>query len=231
MPHGEAPAPDTCEGCPIARERSSNTCEVECVCGRIYGQRPRVHRRTRHQGPAPDRRVQVVVCTDSPGRATIAQPQRPAAEDPELVRVRMLLAELRPDRMGGPFGWAPDGAPPKPQSDDRPPVRVDGGGGGSDVPSGAFARTVGPTAGATAWEKVQRLRERDPIGGSALAWLQTKGTLADGLRALYEALGQSQATVTERLRWKPGRLAEGQRVVGKARVEAAKRLWWGEEAA
>ena len=83
-------------------------------------------------------------------------------EDPDEVRVRRLLCELRPDATG-PLGWGPcDEVPRDAPARALPPVRVDGGGGqGGDVPAGAFARRVGASQGTEAWERVQRLRAMD----------------------------------------------------------------------
>ena len=151
-------------------------------------------------------------------------------EDPEEVRVRRLLCELRPDA-GGPLGWGPcDEVPRDAPVRALPPVRVDGGGGkGGDVPAGAFLRRVGASQGTEAWERVQRLRATAPEAGEALAYLQTRGTLARGLVALLGDLGAAVATDAERRRWTTPRAAvEGPRVVGRARVVLACAVWWGE---
>ena len=89
---------------------------------------------------------------------SVAAPSRPTPEDPDEVRVRRLLCELRPDA-SGPLGWGPcDEVPTQEPTRALPPVRVDGGGGrGGDVPAGAFVRRVGASAGTEAWERVQRL--------------------------------------------------------------------------
>lgn len=221
-----------CPHCPGALERHQATgLVVVCDCGAVHA--PDGWR-------WPTAATATGTATSSPRTAPSAVPAptaatattRPAPEDPDEVRVRRLLCELRPDATG-PLGWGPcDEVPSQEPARALPPVRVDGGGGrGGDVPAGAFLRRVGASAGTEAWERVQRLRVMAPEAGEALAYLQTRGTLARGLVTLLGELGATLATDTERRRWTTARQhVEGARVVGRARVALACAVWWGEEA-
>ena len=156
---------------------------------------------------------------DTPGRST---------EEPELVEVRCLLAARRPDR-DGPLGWPPDGHPP-PHQGSPAPVVVQTGTGGGDVPRGAFQGTPPRSAGTLVRERIERLVVDHPLEAVTLSWLQAHGTLAAGLGALYDALGQAVATREERERWaRPEIRRLGARAVGRARVRRAMALWWGEQ--
>lgn len=220
-----APSPE-CPHCPGALTRHRETGHVViCDCGVVHA--PEGWRWPR-EAPAP-RPEALALPIPSAGAPADA---RPAPEDPDEVRVRRLLCELRPDA-SGPLGWGPcDEVPSQEPTRALPPVRVDGGGGrGGDVPVGAFTRRVGASAGTEAWERVQRLRATAPEAGEALAYLQTRGTLARGLVALLGDLGAAVATDAERRRWTtPRACVEGPRVVGRARVALACAAWWGEEA-
>lgn len=150
------------------------------------------------------------------------------AEEPELVEVRCLLAALRPDR-DGPLGWPPDGHPPAHQGA-LPPVVVQTGTGGGDTPRGAFQGTPARTDGTLARERIERLVRDHPTEALTLSWLQSSGSLAAGLGALYDAAGQALATREERERWtRPELRRLGARGVGRARVTAARKVWWGEQ--
>ena len=221
----------SCEHCPGALERHQATgLVVVCDCGTVHA--PEGWRWPTAAAAATASPTAAPSSTwDAGPRATTATATaRPAPEDPDEVRVRRLLCELRPDA-GGPLGWGPcDEVPRDAPVRALPPVRVDGGGGqGGDVPAGAFARRVGASQGTEAWERVQRLRATAPEAGEALAWLQTRGTLARGLVALLGDLGAAVATDAERRRWTTPRAAvEGPRVVGRARVTLACVVWWEE---
>ncbi|MDO9016663.1 MAG: hypothetical protein Q8S73_43045 [Deltaproteobacteria bacterium] len=210
-------------------------------CGEQYGPIDRVAlvpaaptveayapRRGSQPGAQPDARVQVAdegrlrVPTSETGES-IERPSRPgrvtSVEDAELVRVRRLLCDLRPDR-GGPLGWAPDGQPPAPGGSNWTPVlRVQTS---PDVPSilpGAFASQAPES----------RAPRLDP--DSTLGWLQRHGTLAAGLRALYALCAEARAPVDVRARWAalPGReRLAGVVVYGRKLVLAAMAEWWRE---
>ena len=173
---------------------------------------------------APDARVSV-------SRAPTPSSAPPVArlthvEDAEVVEVREVLCELRPDR-GGPLGWAPDGSAPLPAGSSWTPALR---GGSSEVPAilpGAFAPTV-------AASRAPDLDHGYPALGdearATLRWMQRAGTLKQGLRALYQACALSSTISTEEQRdaWKA--MAEGVRVAarvvfGRRRVRAAIGAW------
>jgi hypothetical protein len=172
-------------------------------------------------GAAPDARVQVAdearlsPSTVPPG-ARITH-----VEDAELVRVRRLLTELRPDK-GGPLGWAPDGAPPAAGGSNwTPTLRVQTS---VEVPAilpGAFASQARESA-------APRL---DPA--TTLGWLQRFGTLSAGLRALYADCAEAMAPTEVRAKWKalaPRDVLGAAVVYGRKRVLAAMAEWWREDA-
>lgn len=143
-------------------------------------------------------------------------------EDDELVRVRRLLCELRPDR-GGPLGWAADGAPPAAGGSAwTPTLRVQTS---VEVPAilpGAFASQAREST-------APRL---DP--SSVLGWLQRHGTLSAGLRALYADCAEAMAPVEVRAKWKalaPRDVLGAAVVYGRKRVLAAMAEWWREPGA
>ena len=199
-------------------------------CGEQYGPIDRVAlvpaaptveayapRRTSQPGAQPDARVSVVHEPRPSSTAPVARLTH--VEDAELVRVRRLLCDLRPDR-GGPLGWAPDGQPPAPGGSNwTPALRVQTS---PDVPSilpGAFASQAPES----------RAPRLDP--DTTLGWLQRHGTLAAGLRALYALCAEARAPVDVRARWAalPGReRLAGVVVYGRKLVLAAMAEWWRE---
>jgi hypothetical protein len=151
-------------------------------------------------------------------------------EDDELVRVRRLLTELRPDK-GGPLGWAADGsAPVGGGSAWTPALRVQTS---AEVPAilpGAFAR-VAPASRAPDLDRGYPAMPDDVR--ATLRWLQRAGTLREGLRALYVACALSLATAEQREAWTalPEGVRPGARVIaGRRRVREAMAAWWGEAA-
>jgi len=143
-------------------------------------------------------------------------------EDAELVRVRQLLCELRPDK-GGPLGWAPDGAPPVAGGSAwTPTLRVQTS---VEVPAilpGAFASQA----------RESRAPRLDPA--TTLGWLQRHGTLSAGLRALYADCAEAMAPVEVRAKWKalaPRDVLGAAVVYGRKRVLAAMAEWWREPGA
>ena len=188
----------------ILDERADATCPD---CGAAY----------RWRGSAPDARVRVATAERLRPSTVPPVARLTHVEDGELVRVRRLLTELRPDK-GGPLGWAADGqAPAALGSNWTPALRVQTS---VEVPAilpGAFAAQAPES-------KAPRL---DP--SSVLGWLQRAGTLAAGLRALYAACADARAAVDVRARWKalPGRQGLAAAVVhGRRLVREAMAEWW-----
>jgi len=181
---------------------------------------PTVHAlAARSVGAAPDARVQVADEEALRPSSKAPEARLTHTEDDELVRVRRLLCELRPDR-GGPLGWAADGAPPVAGGSNwTPTLRVQTS---VEVPAilpGAFASQA----------RESRAPRLDPA--SVLGWLQREGTLAGGLRGLYEACAKACASSEARAKWEAlaARLQHAATVVhGRKLVLAAMAEWWRE---
>lgn len=174
-----------------------------------------------------------------------AEPLPPAArreEDAELVRVRGLLCELRPDP-GGPLGWGPydEAPPPPPEVTDEgrsipgplaSRVRVQTSPDPSPIPKDAFGGRAPLSGGRKVAERIHELGRLGLVNDAVhtLNWLQRHGTLARGLGELYRAVGQALATAEQRERWGVSKAAalDGPRLVGRRRVSEAMRVWWGE---
>ena len=147
-------------------------------------------------------------------------------EDVEVVEVRAVLCELRPDK-GGPLGWAPDGeAPVGAKSIWTPALR----GGSSEVPAilpGAFAPTVAASRAPDLDHGYPGLTDE---ARATLRWMQRSGTLKQGLRALYQACALASTVSTQEQRDAWAAMAEGVRVAarvvfGRKRVRAAIGAW------
>lgn len=170
-------------------------------------------------GAQPDVRVQVADDVRLRPSSTAPVARLTHTEDDELVRVRRLLCELRPDR-GGPLGWAADGAPPAAGGSAwTPTLRVQTS---VDVPAilpGAFASQA----------QESRAPRLDPA--TTLGWLQRHGTLSAGLRALYADCAEAMAPAEVRAKWKtlaPRDVLGAAVVYGRKRVLAAMAEWWRE---
>lgn len=170
-------------------------------------------------GAAPDARVQVADDARLSPSTVPPVARLTHTEDAELVRVRRLLTELRPDR-GGPLGWAADGAPPAAGGSNwTPTLRVQTS---VEVPAilpGAFASQARESA-------APRL---DPT--TTLGWLQRHGTLSAGLRALYADCAEAMAPTEVRAKWKtlaPRDVLPAAVVYGRKRVLSAMAEWWRE---
>jgi len=210
------------------------------VCGDDYGptersalppaapRDPVAHHRATLPGAAPDARVHVA--TEAHLRPSTAPPvgRLTHVEDDELVRVRRLLTELRPDR-AGPLGWAADGAPPVPTGSAwTPALRVQTS---VEVPAilpGAFASTA-PASLAPDLDRGFPAMPDDTR--ATLRWCQRSGTLAQGLRAFYASAALSLADEVRLAVWAamPEGVRAGARPAwGRRQVLAAADAWWGE---
>ena len=183
-------------------------------------------------GAQPDARVQVADDVRLRPSSTAPVARLTHTEDDELVRVRRLLCELRPDR-GGPLGWAADGAPPAPGGSAwTPALRVQTS---VEVPAilpGAFASTA-PLSRAPDLDRGYPGMPDDVR--ATLRWCQRSGTLMEGLRAFYTACALSREVSTQEQRDAWAALPEGVRpaarvVYGRKRVQGAMAAWWGEGA-
>lgn len=167
----------------------------------------------RPQGPwtgtrSPDSRVRVWTAPVAPAEASPA-PRSPldlagrlarVAEDPELVRVRTLLAELRPD--------APDPLEPPPVERPGPPALVvvrDGTPPWDRLPAGlggAWREVVLlRDPGELASEVLRRLATLPPDARAVLRWLRAHARLVAGLRGLYVDCGMAFAGAEQQGLW------------------------------
>lgn len=233
----------TCDGCWYASERARATGDqVECVCGATYPTFSVVDRvalvpdeptaptayAPRQRPPvAPDARVSVAHDPAPSSAPPVARLTH--VEDAETADVRRLLCELRPDK-GGPLGWGPEAeAPAGVGSNWTPALRVQTS---VEVPAilpGAFASTA-PASRAPDLDHGFPGMPDDVR--AVLRWCQRSGTLAQGLRALYQALALAAtvSTAEQRDAWKamPEGVRVGARVVyGRKRALAAMAVWWG----
>lgn len=199
----------------VQRQRRDATCPT---CGAQYVADLDA---TIPRAPAPlaDARVQVAGELALRPSRTPPEARRTHVEDDELVRVRRLLSELRPDR-GGPLGWAADGEPPAPSGSAwKPALRVQTS---VEVP----AILPGAFMGGARESHAPRL---DPA--TTLGWLQRAGTLAAGLRGLYKDCANACAKPEARAKWEalPARDQHAATVVhGRRLVLAAMAEWWRE---
>lgn len=205
---------DTCDE--AARRYAADGMARVCDdCGAVHGpDELTLPPRTSHVGLTASARAQVAD-EERLRPSTVPQAARLThVEDEELVRVRRLLTELRPDR-DGPLGWAADGAAPSlAGSSWTPALRVQTS---AEVPAilpGAFARTA---PASLAPDLDRGFPGMPPDIRATLRWLQRTGTLREGLRALYVACALSLATAEQREAWTA--LPEGVRPeIGRAHV-------------
>lgn len=151
------------------------------------------------------------------------------AEDPELVRVRTLLAALRPDY--------PDPWEPLARGEDAPTLPAARSGRAPwdrDVPAGlrsamgaaldaADALTVDRGA-----EVVARIAALPPDAAAVLRWLRREASLANGLRGLWVDVGLAFASVAQREAWEDLTVRRGFAPAhGRRLVLAAAAVWEG----
>lgn len=199
-----------CDGCLVASVRSTATGDVvECVCGRRHEprQRPSGVTDVRAVVPTPSapperprrpppRLVYVAPDGDAPTEPPTALERAGAAaralhpDDPELARVRRLLADLRPD-CGDPC--EPPATAEASTSSYAPTIRDPSAAWGG-LPRGLL------TAGETdaAYEALARRSVADVLAAvdalpapapSTLRWLRDRATLSAGLRGLFVDAG------------------------------------------
>lgn len=194
------------------------------------------------RAPAPlaDARVQVATEDQLRPSSTPAPPRASRFEERDLVRVRRLLTELRPDK-AGPLGWAADALPPAVQSEPpAPPMHVQTS---VEVPAilpGAFMGDARESRaprldGSFVW-RGEALGGWCVEGGelATLRWLQRAGTLHDGRAMLYQAAALALAPADVRERWAAlpiGARRTARTAYGHARVTAAEAAWWGDRCA
>lgn len=228
-----------CDACAVAAESvAARGGVVECVCGSVHGA-------PTPPPAAPPRRVATGTQRARDGRVWRAADDAPAApaaplarqgaaatalhvDDPELVRVRSLLAALRPDC---PNPWEPPprhdlveaipaGAMPRDSSEDW------GG-----IPRGLFSEGAEEAAAVEASrrcvaEVLAELRALPPDAAAVLRWLREHATLGAGLRGLYADVGLAFADEAQAAAWGDlGARREGAPAWGRKLVLRAADAW------
>jgi hypothetical protein len=182
--------PDCAVAARLARE-ALGAAVYECACGRTH--RARIARVYRVDPDAP---------TPARGALERAAHHAVTGDDPELARVRTLLAALRPDY---PDAWEPmPKAPPQ-------TVAVRAGGGRApwdvDLPRGlgssvgaqlAAAEALSPRAASAVMERIRAL---PPDAAAVLRWLRTHASLSAGLRGLWHDVGMAFASAAQEAAW------------------------------
>jgi len=243
-----------CDGCALAIVRSHETGDVvECVCGRRYSPAESLpEARQRQSGvvdvraavptpsaPAerpkrpPPRLVYVAPDGDAPTEPPTALERAGAAaralhsDDPELVRVRRLLTDLRPD--------CGDPCEPPPDESEEPassPVTIrDPSANWGGIPRGVaiFERSeVTVATGPALVDVLRQLAALAPDEAAVLRWLRRNASLASGLRGLYVDAGVAFASAEQSEAWEDlGARREGAPAHGRRVVLRAATAWEG----
>lgn len=180
-----------CPDCAVARARQIATGYTYlCTCGKRYRPppAPRVYRCD------PDE--------ESPARTPLALAAHAARAtastgDRELARVRVVLAELRPDY--------PDPTEPMPAPEDKAQVMVVRAPARApwdcDVPRG-FGSVVPHVEVVSASSVMERLAKLPPDAAAVLRWMRRYAKLSNGLRGLWFDIGEAFASVEQTEAWK-----------------------------
>lgn len=234
------PGQPACDGCPAAMARYEATGDaVVCVCGRVWAADDfRWPARPTAPAATPPRSARIVRPRSfvAPDDAPLAAPLSPLAragaaalalvpDDPELARVRLVLADLRPD-CPDPLEPPVDAPPSAPAVTIRDPRASWGG-----IPRGvgfgsrcALAAEVAATR--VLADVVRELADLPPDARAVLRWLRRHGSLAEGLRGLYVDVGMAFASVEQSAAWADlGARREGVPVHGRRLVLAAATAW------
>lgn len=205
-----------CLDCATARARCRETGDTYvCTCGRTYRSRMLVYRAD------PDAPQDAPAPLDRAGHAAL----RLAPHDPELARVRALLADLRPD-------CADPWVPPQDAPAQTPTVRVrdphaDWGGipRGLESPMGAMLARA-EAASVCAADILAAIDALPADAAAVLRWLRRHGDLRAGLRGLYADAGVAFATAAQTTAWVDlGARRTGAPDHGRRMVLAAAREW------
>lgn len=155
--------------------------------------------------------------SDAPSAPTRPPSPVPAA-DPELTRVRVLLAALRPDA-ADPFEPLPARDGPVSIILPRSPSPDLSTGGG--IPRGMFIppAVAEELARTRAADVLRELAALPPDAAAVLRWLRLHASLTSGLRGLYVDVGAAFASAEQAARWRDltarrdGAPAHGRRLV------------------
>lgn len=145
-------------------------------------------------------------------------------DDPELVRVRGLLADLRPDAADPwaamPSNLAPAGAMP------RDPSASWGGIPRGLLTGGAEEAAVAEASQRCVAEVLAELQALPADAAAVLRWLREHATLAAGLRGLYADVGVAFASDDQAAAWRDlGARREGAPAWGRRLVLRAAEAW------
>lgn len=229
--------PESARACPACVEAAQRHAEsgdpVVCVCGVVHAPDDFVWPSEPREAPElpRDSRVQVIVPREP-------EPHRPkpprlvrVLEDDELVRVRRLLYELRPDR-DGPLGWSPLIEPPRHEEAPRGvlagKVRVQTSVAVPGPPRDAFASDAEVYPSSEVAARIEAIAARDATSGAVLVWLQRNGTLARGLARLYQDAAIATADAARLERWAGFSVPEArvaQRLRGRGITQRACTVW------
>lgn len=226
-----------CDACAVAAESAATRGGVvECVCGAVHGaptHRPTTPPRRVVTGPqrAREGRVWRVAEGDAPAAAAAPLARQGAAatalhvDDPELVRVRGLLADLRPDAADP---WTPPAAPAEVTPVGAMPRDPSAAWGG--LPRGLLTGGAGAAAAEAsrrcAAEVLAELAELPADAAAVLRWLRERASLAAGLRGLYADVGMAFADDAQAAAWGDlGARREGAPAWGRKLVLRAAEAW------
>lgn len=194
-PAAGAPTAVPCQLCPEVRRRAAGSSDTWVCgdCGRRYRPRVRVFHDLEPDAPAPD-------------RAPLARAARSARvltvpeQEAELARVRVVLADLRPDH--------PDTTAPLREA--PAPVQTmavhDPAGSWGGIPRALASPMAGMLARAelatrSGGDVMREVREHGGEAAPVLLWLRREATLAAGLRGLYCDAGGEFASAKQRAAW------------------------------
>lgn len=239
-----------CDGCLVAEQRALETGDVvECVCGVRHEPRQRPSGVMDARSPVPTPRSPQTAPRRPPPRLVYVAPDDAAPtpaptalersgaaaralrpDDPELMRVRRLLADLRPD--------CGDPCEPPPDESEEPassPVTIrDPSASWGGIPRGVaiFERSeVTVATGPALVDVLRQLRDlatASPDAVAVLRWLRQRASLASGLRGLYVDAGVAFASAEQSEAWEDlGARREGAPAHGRRVVLRAATAWEG----
>lgn len=144
-------------------------------------------------------------------------------DDPELARVRRLLADLRPDC---PNPWEPPVRAVEMTPGVAPPRDPSAAWGG--IPRGLFGErdAVEEAARRCLADVLDELRALPPDAAAVLRWVRERASLEAGLRGLYSDAGMAFASAEQTAAWEDlGARREGAPAHGRRLVLRAAAAW------
>lgn len=208
----------TCETCAYAARRAREThCTVICECGRSYRSRKVFHAVPGDESAAP-----------SPLARAAHEAAARSTPDAELTRVRVLLADLRPDHADP---WEPA---PKPEDGPALTIRVrDPQAAWGGIPRGLASPMGAQLAAAEAASRcaadvLREISALRPDAAAVLRWLRREASLGQGLRGLWCDVGMAFASAAQTAAWEDLTVRRGFAPAhGRRLVLAAATAWEG----